>query len=145
MEKNNAETQNAAVRILLLSANLSPWGQLNSAANTLADLIKTVSSQKEKVQLIELQAKLAKEYAIARRIDMAERVTIEEHYESRGTGKLTGDVKAALKSGSADVSANGEHIVKRIYTFDGVREITQGEVDAMKEFYKTNQTSDQSQ
>ena len=86
MEKNNAETQNAAVRILLLSANLSPWGQLNSAANTLADLIKTVSSQKEKVQLIELQAKLAKEYAIARRIDMAERVTIEEHYESRGTG-----------------------------------------------------------
>ena len=73
-----------------------------------------------------------KEFSISRRIDTAEKVTIEEYYETRAGGKAGASIDPVEKSGSAGLGGNGERVTKRVYTFEGAREITKEEVETMK-------------
>lgn len=93
-------------------------------------------SEKEQLALVEWQVKLAKEYAIARRIDTAEKVTIEEYYEAKGSGKAGASVEPAKKSGRLELNGSGERVTKRVYTFEGVRELTPEEIAQMNDFLR---------
>lgn len=69
---------------------------------------------------LERQAKIIRELAIARRIDTAEKVTIEEFYDTKGDGNI--GVKAEEKKVSIGANASGEKVAKRIYTFEAWRD-----------------------
>jgi hypothetical protein len=70
----------------------------------------------------ESQVKILQELAIARRIDTAEEVEIEEFYDTQGKGK------AGLSSGdegfNLGLAGEGRRVTKRIYRFKGYREGT---------------------
>lgn len=69
---------------------------------------------------LERQAKLIRDLAISRRIDTAEKVSIEEFYDSKGDGKVgMQKVETELNIG---LSGSGERVTKRIYTFEGWRD-----------------------
>lgn len=91
-------------------------------------------SEKEQMDLIEWQVRLAKEFAISRRIDTAEKVTIEEFYEAKGAGNASASIDPAKKAAKAELGGNGERVTKRTYSFEGVRDLTPKEEAQMKEF-----------
>lgn len=84
------------------------------------DLQKMALKQKIKMQMAESQAKVAQEIAIARRIDTAEEVIVEEYYEGEGEGKV--GLNAEEGSVSLGLSGAGRRISKRVYTFKGWRD-----------------------
>lgn len=69
---------------------------------------------------LERQAKLIRDLAISRRIDTAEKVSIEEFYDSKGDGKV--GLQKVPTEMNIGLSGSGEHVTKRIYTFEGWRD-----------------------
>ena len=69
---------------------------------------------------LERQTKIIRELAISRRIDTAEKVSIEEFYDTKGDGKA--GVQAANASLNIGISGSGERVTKRVYTFEGWRD-----------------------
>lgn len=71
-------------------------------------------------KIAEDQAKVAQELAIARRIDTAEEVTIEEFYDT----DIEGSAGINAKEGNVSLGLSGSHrkVTKRIYTFKGWRD-----------------------
>lgn len=69
---------------------------------------------------LERQTKIIRELAISRRIDTAEKVSIEEFYDTRGDGKA--GVQASDASLNIGISGSGERVTKRVYTFEGWRD-----------------------
>lgn len=67
------------------------------------------------------QARVSQEIAIARRIDTADEVIIEEFYDT------SGDAGLGLKSNGQDISiglnGSGKLVTKRVYRFKGWRDI----------------------
>ena len=63
---------------------------------------------------------IIKEIAISRRIDTAEKVTIEEFYDNRDDIHI--GVTADTEGARLGLGKNNERVVKRIYTFEGWRE-----------------------
>lgn len=76
--------------------------------------------QEISLKMSEFQAKVAQEIAIARRIDTAEEVIIEEYYDTTGEGGL--GVKLSEENISAGLSGSGRRVSKRVYTFKGWRD-----------------------
>jgi len=73
--------------------------------------------------VIQAQARTEQEFAIARRIDNAEVVEIEEYYDLSGNGSV--GVSANQSKVSLGLSAEGRRISKRIYKFKGMKPIEQ--------------------
>jgi len=65
------------------------------------------------------QARIAQELAIAKRIENADVVEIEEFYDASGKGNI--GISADANSGVASfgIGAEGRRVVKRIYHFKG--------------------------
>lgn len=80
------------------------------------------AKQEISLKMAELQARVAQEVAIARRIDTAEEVSIEEYYDTSGKGGI--GVVAEGESTSAGISGSGKRVSKRVYTFKGWSEST---------------------
>lgn len=76
-----------------------------------------VEMQEIQLQLAESQAKVAQELAIAKRIEEAEQVEIEEYYEYAAEGQA--GLKATEKTISAGLSGSGKRVSKRVYRFTG--------------------------
>lgn len=78
---------------------------------------KDVESQEIDLQLMQAQARVAQEIAIAKRIEIADEVEIEEFYEGRGEG----NAGAQLRDGSVNlgISGSGNKVTKRVYRFRG--------------------------
>jgi hypothetical protein len=76
-----------------------------------------VAKQNLHMQFAQQQARIAQELAIARRIDNAEEVEIEELYDTSGKGNvgLTIDETATFGLGGT-----GRRVTKRIYRFKGL-------------------------
>lgn len=74
------------------------------------------------LQMAQLQARVAQEMAIARRIDNADEVEIEEFYDASGKGGVGANVDAKTETITASISGEGRKITKRIYHFRGWRE-----------------------
>ena len=70
-------------------------------------------------KVMQEQAKVEQELAIARRIDSAEEVEIEEYYDTSGKGNL--GFKTDGEDLSFGASGEGRKITKRIIKFKGCR------------------------
>ena len=76
-----------------------------------------------RARVLQNQAKAAQEMAIARRIENAEEVEIEEYYDMSGEG-LVG-AKGSNEGLSLGASAEGRKITKRVIKFKGGKTIQQ--------------------
>lgn len=102
-----------------------------SKADTLSDkelAVLKVESERQELQMrmAEAQARVAQEVAIARRIETAEEVEMEEFYDYSGEGHIgakTDGKSLTLGAGVAD-----RRISKRVYRFRGNTALTAEEV-----------------
>ena len=85
---------------------------------SIEDLQLSARKQELQMQMAEAQAKVAQEIAIAKRIELAEEVEIEEFYDTSGEGNL--GLKADANSVGLGASGSGHKVTKRIYKFSGV-------------------------
>jgi hypothetical protein len=73
--------------------------------------------QEISLKMAKEQAKVSQEIAIARRIETAEEVTIEEYYDYSGEGGI--GLKSDGKDISLGINGSGKNVTKRVYTFKG--------------------------
>ena len=78
-----------------------------------------LNRKRAEAEMNELNAKVSQELAIAERIRNAEVVEIEEYYENGGGGKATGTM--TKESTVLELAGDSKKIVKRVYTFKGIR------------------------
>jgi len=102
-----------------------------SKAETLSDkelaVLKLESERQElQMRMAEAQARVAQEVAIARRIETAEEVEMEEFYDYSGEGHI--GAKTDSESMSLGAGGTGRRISKRVYRFRGNTELTVGVV-----------------
>ena len=91
----------------------------NVASNkNLTTLELNAKKQELNIALAEAQARVAQELAIARRIEVAEQVEIEEFYDLNGDANL--GVQGKGKAIALGLTASGQRVSKRIYKFTGV-------------------------
>lgn len=77
-------------------------------------------------RISEYQARVAQELAIAKRIETAAEVEIEEFYDTTGSGGV-GFQK--IESGiNLGINGNGRRVVKRVYRFKSVAPLEQEEI-----------------
>lgn len=75
----------------------------------------------EMLSLLDSRSNALRELAISRRIDAAEKVSIEEYYDARGGPAAAGKPSEQLCE-SPDADASSGQVVKRVYTFEGFRD-----------------------
>lgn len=83
----------------------------------LAQLRLSAEKQELQMRMAEAQARVAQELAIAKRIEMATEVEIEEFYDIQGDGSL--GIKVDEKAVTLGASASGQKVCKRVYHFRG--------------------------
>jgi len=88
---------------------------------TLQELDAEAAKQEIQMHFAQHQARVAQELSIAKRIDNAEEVEIEEFYDASGNGKL--GIDGNLETSTVSIGARGEgrKITKRVYRFKGWR------------------------
>lgn len=94
-----------------------------ASAQGVASLQEEAAKQRLQMELAQEQARVAQELAIARRIDSAEEVEIEEFYDASSKGNLNVGVDAASSTGSIGLGGEGRKVTKRIYHFKGWRDM----------------------
>ena len=94
----------------------------NSSSST-SQLEELALRQEIEARVLKEQARIEQELAIARRIDNAEEVEIEEYYDTSGEGAL--GLKGDEKGVTVGASGGGKRVVKRIYKFKGYRPTVQ--------------------
>ena len=87
----------------------------------LSELEEEVAKQSLKMVVAQHQARVAQELAIAKRIENAEEVEIEEFYDTSGKGNIGVTLDQKNGTGSLGVGAEGRKVTKRIYHFKGSR------------------------
>ena len=93
----------------------------NASDKGLEQLEEEVAKQTLQMQFAQQQARIEQELAIARRIDNAEEVEIEEFYDTSGKEKVGLSVNQASQTASVGVGAGGRRVTKRVYHFKGWR------------------------
>ena len=114
-----------------------PLGPINGVVvNTLINSIPKDQSlsPSEQLKLLELAVTLRKELSIAHRIETAEKVILEEYYETKGEGKADGKANLSQQSGEFNLGGSGQRVTKRVYTFEGIREPTSSETAINQQF-----------
>jgi len=93
---------------------------INEASNTsLAALREEAVKQEIKMEFSQHQARVAQELAIAKRIENAVEVEIEEYYDNSGKGTAGLSVNAETQTGSFGLSSENRKVSKRVYRFKG--------------------------
>lgn len=127
-QKNNAlkitqEVLNVVSPLLgrLMEITTSSTNKSNQVATsgTLDELRVEAERQDITMRMTERQAKVAQELALARRIETAEEVEMEEFYDISGSGNA--GIKTDGNTVSAGVAAQGQKVTKRIFRFKGHR------------------------
>ena len=76
-----------------------------------------LARKKAETEILEMEAKIAQELAISKRIENANIVEIEEFYEGLGSGHVGFTPEGnSIKLGA---SGEGKKVVKRVYRFTG--------------------------
>lgn len=84
------------------------------------DALREESLKQEiKMEFSKHQARVAQELAIAKRIENALEVEIEEYYDNSGKGEGGVNVDFATQSGGLGMSTENRKVSKRIYRFKG--------------------------
>lgn len=86
-----------------------------SESQDLVVLDNEAQRQKIELSMAEMQAKVAQEVAIARRIEEADEVEIEEYYEGEVEGNA--GLKTDGQSLSLGIGGKGSRVTKRVYRF----------------------------
>jgi len=84
-----------------------------------SELKDEVDKESIRLQFALQQARIAQELAIARRIEMASEVEIEEFYDNSGKGNIGANFDATAKTMGLGVGAEGRFVTKRVYHFRG--------------------------
>lgn len=108
----------ATVKAINKSRNVAETGDIN-------ELQEEAAKQEIEGRISEFQARVAQEVAIAKRIENAYEVEIEEFYDSTGEGSLG----AQLKEGAFNfgASGSGRRVKSRVYRFKGWANVDEGE------------------
>ena len=94
-----------------------------SKNSTLEKLREEEIRQNIESRVLQEKAKIEQELAIARRIDTAEIVEIEEYYGASGKGAL--GIKSEGEGVTLGASGEGKRVTKRIIKFKGCRPMEQ--------------------
>jgi hypothetical protein len=82
------------------------------------DMLRAEAERQElTMRMAERQAKVAQELALARRIETAEDVEMEEFYDVSGSANA--GIKAGEDSVTVGLSGHGQKVTKRIFRFKG--------------------------
>lgn len=92
-------------------------------ASSTDELQELARRQEIESRFLQDKARVEQELAIARRIDLAEEVEIEEYYDSSGEGAL--GFKGNSEGVTIGASGGGRRVTKRVYRFKGWREVPQ--------------------
>jgi hypothetical protein len=95
----------------------------DSSSKTSTELSEKATKAEIETRVLLSGAKVEQELAIARRIDSAEEVEIEEYYDMSGKGNI--GVTTEGSNISAGVGGEGRRVTKRIIKFKGCAPITQ--------------------
>jgi hypothetical protein len=93
---------------------------ISSASDAgIEQLKEEVAKQNLQMQFAQQQARVAQELAIARRIDNAQEVMIEEFYDESRKGNIGLSIDQKSQSGTLGFGAEGNRVTKRVYHFKG--------------------------
>ncbi len=108
----------------MISKNVESFSE-SSEKSTTQELKEDALREEIKASVLQNQAKVEQELAIARRIDSAEEVEIEEYYDVSGSGGagLKGD-DSGITFG---VNGEGRKVTKRVIKFKGCKPVLQNE------------------
>ncbi|HDR9133833.1 TPA: hypothetical protein QDA91_004988 [Burkholderia vietnamiensis] len=111
---------NPTASLLTDAVELAAKSVSRASEEGVESLKEEISKQNLQMQFAQHQARVAQELAIARRIDSAEEVEIEEFYDVSGKaqGGLTVDANTA--TGSLGLGGEGRKVTKRVYRFKGL-------------------------
>ena len=105
---------------LVIDGLESSSNSMNEASNkSIAALREEAAKQEIKMEFSQHQARVAQELAIAKRIENAVEVEIEEYYDNSGKGSAGLNVNAETQTGSFGLSAENRKVSKRVYRFKG--------------------------
>ncbi|WP_207923195.1 hypothetical protein [Marinomonas flavescens] len=91
-----------------------------ASARSLEALREEAAKQEIKMEFSQHQARVAQELAIAKRIENAVEVEIEEYYDNSGKGSAGLSVNAESQTGSFGLSGESRKVSKRVYRFKGI-------------------------
>ncbi|NJM99594.1 MAG: hypothetical protein HC800_22810 [Phormidesmis sp. RL_2_1] len=97
--------------------------EADSPSASTSELEELALRQEIEARVLKEQARIEQELAIARRIDNAEEVEIEEYYDTSGEGAL--GLKGDGNGVTVGASGSGKKVVKRVYKFRGYRAVVQ--------------------
>jgi hypothetical protein len=106
-----------------IEATIKAFSNEAGSSSSTSDLEEIALRQGIEARVLKEQVRIEQEPAIARRIDNAEEVEIEEYYDTCGEGAL--GLKGDEKGVTIGASGVGKKVVKRIYKFKGYRNIIQ--------------------
>ena len=98
-------------------AALSDRSDKVTESGELDDLRNEAERQELAARMAESQARIAQEIAIARRIETATEVEIEEFYDTAGDGQL--GLTGSEKGVTLGASGSGRRVSRRVYRFTG--------------------------
>jgi hypothetical protein len=78
-----------------------------------------ITKQNFQIQIQQQQARISQELAIARRIENAAEVEIEEFYDASGSGNLGINFDSKSETGCIGIGGEGRKVTKRVYHFRG--------------------------
>ena len=102
-------------RLMQITVGSADHAEQTAKNGTMEELRAEAERQELTMQMAERQAKVAQELALARRIESADDVEMEEFYD------VSGAAHAGLKSGegtlSVGVGGQGQKVTRRVYRF----------------------------
>jgi len=110
----------------MLNKSLESFSK-TSEKSSLQELQEDALKEEIKASVLENQAKIEQELAIARRIDSAEEVEIEEYYDVSGKAGL--GINGSEEAISIGVNGEGRRITKRVVKFKGRQTVEQNDID----------------
>lgn len=92
----------------------------DASGKNIESLREEAAKQQIKMDYSQHQARVAQELAIAKRIENATEVEIEEYYDNSGKGSAGLNVNVETQTGSLGLSGENRRVSKRVYRFKGM-------------------------
>lgn len=102
-------------RLMQIILGSAEHAEQTANTGTIDDLRAEAERQDLTLRMAERQAKVAQELALARRIESADYVEMEEFYDVSGSGHV--GVKAGDSGVSAGFGGQGQKVMRRVYRF----------------------------
>ena len=111
-------------RVVEITTESADKTKLLAASGDVGDLRREAEKQELTLHMAERQAKVAQELALAKRIENALEVEMEEFYDVSGSAGA--GINTDGTSLSAGISGKGQKVMRRVYRFKGIASNTNG-------------------